>query len=62
MALRKEGKPLIFYSLWYNGICKGSFYFFSHNGHFFIYDVSTACCWSLIGDGVNLLCGTVSII
>ena len=33
------------------------FIFFSHNGHFFIH-VSTACCWSLIGDGVNLLCGT----
>ena len=40
---------------------RAHFIFFSHNGHFFILDVSTAYCWSLIGDGVNLLCGTVSI-
>ena len=39
--------------------CMLGLIFFSHNGHFLIHDVSTAYCWSLICDGVNLLCGIV---
>ena len=35
---------------------RAHFIFFSHNGHFFIHDVSTACCWSLIEVMVSICC------